>query len=102
MRQSSPIHTYATFWHSSCFPSIAKRKVEASVDVQCFNFENVPNPGDFNIESVKLVCKAIPLQYIPLLLLRMEPSVPKTAKAKSGLTSRVSKIGGIIFLNKFK
>jgi hypothetical protein len=50
MRQISPIHTYATFWHSSCFPSIAKRKVEASVDVQCFNFENVPNPGDFNIE----------------------------------------------------
>lgn len=55
-----------------------------------------------NAYSVKLVCKAIPLQYIPLLLLRMEPSVPKTAKAKSGLTSRVSKIGGIIFLNKFK
>lgn len=32
----------------------------------------------------------------------MEPSVPKTAKAKSGLTSNVSKIGGIMFLKRFK
>ncbi|KAJ9176654.1 hypothetical protein P3X46_011940 [Hevea brasiliensis] len=32
----------------------------------------------------------------------MDPSMPKTAKARSGLTSRVSKMGGIMFLNKFK
>lgn len=51
MRQISPIHTYATFWHSSCFPSIAKRKVEASVDVQCFNFENVPNLSKIGLQS---------------------------------------------------
>ena len=62
MRQISPIHTYATFWHSSCFPSIAKRKVEASVDVQCFNFENVPNPGDFNIELG--VCHTSKIQHL--------------------------------------
>lgn len=43
-----------------------------------------------------------PPQYIPLLLFRIEPSVPKTAKANNGLTSNVSKIGGIIFRNKFK
>ncbi|KAJ7008904.1 hypothetical protein NC653_007536 [Populus alba x Populus x berolinensis] len=41
----------------NCFPSIAKRKVEASVDVQCFNFENVPNPGHFNIELGALTDK---------------------------------------------
>jgi hypothetical protein len=57
MCQISPIHTYATFWHGSCFPRIAKRKVEASVDVQCFNFENVPNPGYFNIELGALTDK---------------------------------------------
>lgn len=43
-----------------------------------------------------------PHQYVPLLLLRIEPSVPKTAKAKRELTSKVPKMGGIIFLNKFK
>jgi len=57
MCQISPIHTYATFWHGSCFPRIAKRKVEASVDVQCFNFERVPNPRCFNIERGALTDK---------------------------------------------
>ncbi|KAK4846500.1 hypothetical protein QYF36_018175 [Acer negundo] len=32
----------------------------------------------------------------------MEPSVPKTAKANNGLTSKVSNTGGIMFRNRFK
>lgn len=37
-----------------------------------------------------------------LVLLRMEPRVPKTAKASKGLTSSVSKTGGIIFLKRLR
>lgn len=40
--------------------------------------------------------------YIPLLLFRMEPRVPNRAKANKGLTSSVSKTGGIIFRKRFK
>lgn len=37
-----------------------------------------------------------------LLLLRIEPRVPKTAKASKGLTSSVSKTGGIMFLKRLR
>ena len=41
-------------------------------------------------------------QYIPMLLFRMEPSTPNTENANSGLKSKASNTGGIIFLNRFK
>ncbi|KAJ6338998.1 hypothetical protein OIU76_008460 [Salix suchowensis] len=74
--------------------------IKASIPLSNPQFQKLKNKP--TLKPIAYSVKAIPLQYIPLLLLRMEPSVPRTAKAKSGLTSRVSKIGGIIFLNKFK
>ena len=37
-----------------------------------------------------------------MLLFRMEPSTPNTENANSGLKSKASNTGGIIFLNRFK